>query len=136
MTWSQRIQEVDERQANVLIDDRFSSQAPIEALPRLAWFGVYARLDPGDAFWHPDETETLDSIESDLIDLCETFGRGWVVYVLRIDTRGIREYYFYNGKDATLENVLPSLQEAHPNYKIEFDEKYDADWETYFRFLA
>jgi len=121
--------------ASVLIDDRFRETAPVAELPWLAWFGVYCRLDPGGGFWHPDETEVLDLIESELIGLCETFGRGWVVYSMRIDTPGIREYYLYRGEHAALENALPSLQKAHPEYRIEFDEKYDSDWERYTTYL-
>ena len=66
-------------------------------LPRLAWFGVYCQRAPGVGFWDPEETDSLDALERDLIRLCEQFGQGWAVYVLRIATSGIREYYVYMG---------------------------------------
>jgi hypothetical protein len=119
----------------VPIDDRFHGSLPVRELPRLAWFGVYCRQDPGGGFWHPGETESLDTIEQDLIRLCEQFGRGWAVYVMRIDTRGIREYYLYCGARAALAQALPSLRAAHPDYRIEFEETTDAEWSRYRTFL-
>jgi hypothetical protein len=135
MSWSHRTTQIESRPAGVLIDDRFRRSLPVRELPRLAWFGVYCRHDPGGSFWHPDETERLDTIEQDLAQLCDLFGRGWAVYVMRVDTRGIREYYFYCGKSAALAQALPSLQTAHPDYRIEFEETTDADWSRYRAFL-
>ena len=135
VTWAVRQIDISGKRASLLIEDGFRDSAPVAELPWLTWFGVYCRLDPEGAYLHPEETEALDRIESDLIGLCDVFGHGWVVYVLRIDTPGIREYYLYRGKHAALENVLPSLKNAHPDYKIEFDEKYDADWERYLGFV-
>lgn len=58
------------------------------------------------------------------------------VYVMRIDTRGIREYYFYFGGSAALTHVLPSLRSAHPDYRIEFEETADPGWNRYKTFLS
>lgn len=135
MPWLQRTTEIEKRPAGVLIDDRFRGSLPVRELPRLAWFGVHCRRDPGSSFWHPDETAALDAIEQDLIRLCEQFGRGWAVYVMRIDTRGIREYYLYCGGSAALAHVLPSLHAAHSDYRIEFEETADAEWSRYRAFL-
>jgi hypothetical protein len=135
MPWSHRTTHIQGRPAGVLLDDRFRAALPVRELPRLAWFGVYCRHEPGGGFWNPDETASLDSIEQDLIGLCSRFGDGWAVYVMRIDTRGIREYYFYCGGSAALAQALQSLRAAHPDYRIEFDETTDADWSRYRTFL-
>ena len=135
MPWSHRTTEIEKRPAGVLIDDRFRGSFPIRELPRLAWFGVYCRQDPAGSFWHPDERATLDAIEQDLLRLCGKFGRGWAVYVMRIDTPGIREYYLYCGEGAALAQVLPDLRAAHPEYRIEFEETTDAEWNRYRAFL-
>jgi hypothetical protein len=135
MSWSQRTTEIENRPAQILIDERFRSSAPVGELSRLCWFGVYCRRDPGGSFWHPDETSSLDEVERDLIRLCEQFGRGWAVYFMRVDTRGIREYYIYAGTSAGIEAVLPSLKAAHPDYRIEFAETPDASWTRYQTFL-
>lgn len=135
MAWSHRTTQIDSRPAQVLIDERFQSQAPVHELPRLTWFGVYCCSDPGGGFWHPDETAALDAVEDDLIRLCDQFGRGWVVYVMRIATRGIREYYFYSDQTADLAAAAESLRAAHSEYRIEFDQTLDAEWERYRTFL-
>lgn len=135
MPWSQRTIQIEGRLAGVLFDDQFRAALPVRELPRLAWFGVYCRQDAGGSFWHPDETERLDTIERDLIRLCEQFGHGWAVYVMRIDTRGIREYYLYCGRNAALAQALPSLRAAHADYRIDFEETADAEWSRYRAFL-
>jgi hypothetical protein len=131
MSWSHRQTQIDKRPAQVLIDDRFRSSTPVRQLPRLAWFGVYCRQDVSDGFWHPDETASLDAIEQDLIRLCGQLGNGWAVYVMRIDTRGVREYYFYFDGNAELGQVPAGLRAAHPNYRIDYDEMADAEWSRY-----
>ena len=135
MAWSHRTTEVESRSAQVLIDDRFRDNAPVRELPRLFWVGVYCCNDPGTSFWHPDETGALDAIEDDLIRLSDQFGRGWAVYVMRIDTHGIREYYFYAGDAAELPAAVTAVRAAHPAYRIEVDQKPDPEWERYQTFL-
>ena len=136
MPWSQHVTRLDERPVLILIDEGYWSRAPIPELPRLAWFAVYTRHDPGGAFWHPDETGSLNAVENDLIQLCGLFGRGWAVYVLRIASRGIREYFVYCGDKSELASVLPSLRAAHPQYRIEYDEMMDEEWKRYTSCLA
>jgi len=131
MSWSHRVTQLDGRPAQIFIDDGYRGRAPVPELPRLTWFGVYTRLDPGGAFWHPDETARLNALENDLIRLCGQFGRGWAVYVLRIATRGIREYFVYCGATNNLEVVLPSLKAAYPEYRLEYDEMMDEEWKRY-----
>ena len=123
--------EIDGRPAQILIDEGFRNRAPVRELPRLGWFGVYALRDPGSAFWDPEETASLDAIESDLIRLCDLFGEAGPVYVLNIAIRGIREYFVYFGRDSELSPVLPSLKAAHPDYRIEYEERIDATWSRY-----
>jgi Family of unknown function (DUF695) len=135
MAWLHRTTEIQNRSAQVLIDDRFQDSAPMRELPRLIWVGVYCRNEPGASFWHPDETAALDAVEDDLIRQCEQFGGGWAVYVMRIDTRGIREHYFYAGDAADLPAAVTALQAAHPEYRIEVDQKVDPEWDRYQTFL-
>ena len=135
MPWNHYQTLIDKRPAQVLIDERFRSGAPISQLPRLAWFAVYCRQESGGGFWHPDEAATLDAIERDLIRFCEQYGNGWAVYVMRLDTHGIREYYFYCGASAALGQVPAHMRAAHPDYRIEYDEITDTDWNRYKTYL-
>ena len=69
MPWTQRIGEIEGRPAQIVVDDRFKSSAPVRELSRLAWFGVHCQHTPGAAFWNPEETMSLDAVENDLIRL-------------------------------------------------------------------
>jgi hypothetical protein len=131
MPWAHRVTKINGRPAQILIDEGFRARAPIRELPQLAWFGVYARCDPGTAFWDPEESASLDALEDDLIRLCGQFGRGWAVYVLRIATPGVREYFVYFGSGARMDAVLPSLRAAHPGYRVEYEERVDVSWQRY-----
>jgi len=127
---------IEGRQAQVLIDEEFRAAAPLLELPGLTWFAVYCQQDPGSAFWDPDENDTLDDLEDTLLELCQEFGHGWAVYVCRLATRGIREYYVYHGQGAELEKVLPILREAYPAYRLEYDVTSDPKWKRYASLLS
>ncbi len=135
MPWHYYTTTLEGRRVGVQLDDSFAASPPSEALPNLGWFGVYCRLDPGSAYWHPDETPELDAIEGNLIRLCELVGSGYAVYVRRLDTHGIREYYIYFGASADLAGVLPRLQLLHPGYRLEYEAQADPGWGHYRRWL-
>ena len=119
-----------------MFDDRFASAQLLEQLPHLAWFGVFAAKPAGGGFWDPAETLQLNAIEDDLLRLCDEHGRGWVAYVRRLDTPGIREYYFYFGEHAEMEKVLPALKAAHPTYRLEWSRIDDLKWAQYAKWLG
>jgi hypothetical protein len=131
MAWTHYECSISGKPALILVDQSFSSKGPIKELPQLSWFGVYCLNSSGASSWDPDETETLNRIEDDLIKLCGAFGRGWVVYVLRIATPGIREYYLYHSDLAELEKAFRSLMSIYPDYRIEFETTTDSAWEQY-----
>jgi hypothetical protein len=119
------------RPAQILINDHFRSSAPIRELPNLAWFGVYCRRPVTTSFWDSNEAVALDALEDKLIQLCDQYGKGWAAYVMRIATRGIREYFIYFGDAAKIGDVLSILRAAHPEYRIEYDMTNDAAWKRY-----
>ena len=135
MTWKQINCEINDRPALVLVERRFKEQAPLKELQCISWFCVYCNQKPGSAFWSPDETETLDEIEDDLLRLCESFGHGWLVYVLRLAMPGVREYYFYHSDTAEIKKVIAALKVAHPSYRIEADTKNDPEWSEYQKYI-
>ena len=53
------------------------------------------------------------------------------VYVLRIATAGIREYYLYHSDMAEIKKAFDALKSAHPSYRIEVVTKNDPDWNEY-----
>jgi len=135
MAWIHYACELKGNRAQILIDDRFRSTAPVTKLPKVAWFGIYCRQSPDGAFWHPDEGPDLDAIEGSLVSLCQEYGNGLAVYVVRIATQGIREYFIYYGEGATLAEVVPRLKNLHIDYRIEHDVIADANWQRYVSLL-
>jgi hypothetical protein len=136
MTWKTYTCQVSNRPAMVLVDDRFANQAPLSQLPYLSWFGVYCSPPIGNGLWNPAESDCLDEIEDDLIKLCGAFGHGWVVYVLRIATPGIREYYLYQSGAAELDKAFLALKANHHEYRIEIDRLNDPDWRQYKKYVS
>ncbi len=136
MSWQQYTCEISGKPAQVLIDRRFEKQAPIIELPRLSWFGIYCKEPHGSGFWNPNETTALDEIEKDLLQVCETFGHGWVVYLLRIATPGLREYYLYHSDAAEIKKAFDALKRAHPTYRIEMDTTDDPQWNEYRKYAS
>src|SRR5581483_4040338 len=128
MTWRAKSLSIDGRPAHVLLDDKFAPAPPCEQLPHLAWFGVYCIRDPGSAFWDPAEGPRLDAVEDDLIRLAATHGNGQAVYVQRLDTRGLREYYVYFGDATHIDRVLLELKTMHPEYRMDYDQIDDLKW--------
>lgn len=135
MTWTVHQRDVEGRQAQILIDDHFLSQAPIKELDNLSGFSVYCRQQPLNTLWHPDESDTLDIIEDRLLSLCEKYSHGWSVYALRMATYGVREYYFYHSEQAQLSQAYAELQRLTPDYRIEFATVRDPGWVEYRKYL-
>jgi hypothetical protein len=123
MAWNHYQFETQGKPASALLDTRFAEQPPSEQLPNVAWFG--------GRWWQRSEQPKLEAIEGDLIRLWGAFGNGWAVYVRRLETPGLREYYVYFGGNAELQKVVPSLQSLHAGYRIEFESRSDPDWSHY-----
>ena len=131
MTWTVYQREVEGKTAQILIDDYFAAHAPVKDLVMLSGFSLYCRQEPVNTLWHPDEGDTLDIIEERLINLCEKYAHGWSVYVMRMATFGVREYYFYHSPDAELNRAYAELLELTPGYRIDFATVPDAEWTQY-----
>jgi hypothetical protein len=135
MTWQLFDIEILGNQAQVLLDDQYVADNPGAELPNIAWFGVWCQQDTGGHYWNPEETDKLNQIEQQLLDLAGQYGNGWAVYVRRVISAGKREYFFYFGEDASLVNVLAELKMLYPEYRIEYDVKPDLDWSHYSSWL-
>src|SRR5688500_1722724 len=114
VSWTHYECEIKERPALVLVDKRFVGCEPPSDLPKLFWLCVYMRLPPGGSFWDPDETDVLDKLEDDFIDLLSDNARGQAAYVLRVATPGLREYYVYHSTAVNLASTHAGLCKAYP----------------------
>ena len=135
MSWLHYETTLAGHRASVLFDNRFASSSPPD-LSELGWLGVHTRLEPGAAYWNPEETDALDTIEADLLRLCEQVSGGHAVYLRRVASYRIREYYIYFRAGLDLTPLAPRLQVLHPGYHVEFEHKADAPWAHYSSWLA
>ena len=136
MAWKLYTCDISGKSAQVLVDRGYEKKAPIIELSHLSWFGIYCNEAPGNSFWNPIETEALNEIEDDFLKICEAFGHGRVVYVLRIATAGIRAYYIYHSDKAEIIQVFESLKAVHPTYRIEMDTMDDPEWNGYRKYVS
>ena len=136
MAWKQYQCEISGKAALVLVDDRFAQDSPVKGLPLLSWVGIYCNRPPGGAFWDPEETVDLNRMEDELVKLSDAFGYGWAVYLLRIATPGVREYFIYHADQAELSKAFSALKATYPNYRVEFETTTDMAWEQYGRYVS
>ncbi|MFZ2956964.1 MAG: DUF695 domain-containing protein [Candidatus Ozemobacteraceae bacterium] len=136
MTWKHYQCTIKDNLASVLIDQQFQEHYPLKELPQLFWVGIYCDLASDGAFWNPEETQALDEIEKHLLMLGQSFGNGWMVFLFRIATPGIREYYFYYGDGAEVQKIVPALMNFHPKYRIESGFRLDTDWVEYRKYIS
>ncbi len=119
-----------------MFDSSYRGRVPVKELPFLLWFGVCCKNPPQGALWDPNETESLDKLEDDLLATVERWKPGWAAYPLRIATPGLREYYIYVNDETSLQSIIDEVRAQYPNYRIEADAKLDKSWETYSTFVA
>lgn len=137
MPWGQKEIQVSNRVANLLLDSRFCDKAPIKELPQIHWFGVWCqRPAPNGRFVAADEEQTLLQLERKLIEVAGRISNGWAVYVMRIMSQGLLEFYLYARDSSTLNGVTDELKKIFPNYRIEHDSQNDSDWAEYSKYYA
>ncbi len=123
---------IDGKKAQVLLDTQFRDQPlPSAQLPNLMWIGVWNQMDPCGALWHPDEAKRLEQLEASLMAALEKYGNGWAVYIRRVATEGVREYYVYYGDAAKVSRAAVVFKEANPAYRIEAEFRPDPTWSGY-----
>ncbi len=57
------------------------------------------------------------------------------MYVLRISTAGIHEYYLYHSDKAELDKIFLALYANYPKYRIEFVKINASEWKVYKKYL-
>lgn len=132
MPWHRKEIRIANRRAELLIDSRFRDQAPISDLPEIFWIGVWCRLPVSRERFVPLEEEpTLLTLERKLIGIAGRKSNGWAVYLMRVLSHGLLEYYFYARDGSTLAGVADELKQSFPDYRLEQESKPDADWVEY-----
>jgi hypothetical protein len=59
-----------------------------------------------------------------------------VVYVIRIATPDIPDYYLYHADQAELSKAFSALKATYPNRRVEFEATDDIAWEQYGKYVS
>ncbi len=140
MTWRTYETEIEVEgrpsRARVKVDDGLLADAPITGVTRRMRVRVHNTLPAGDGYWAPEEEQALADVDGSLLKMTSDLGHGWAVYVLRICTPGIRDYYFHLFEHAHIGALQSLLGETHPSYTFEVTVSDDPGWELYRRYAA
>ena len=132
MAWQRKDGRIARRRAEILIDLRFRDTAPVRDLPMLHWLGVWCRQPvQRERFVPAAEQATVLRIERKLKTLARKASNGWAVYVMRIVSEGLVQYFFYARGAGALDGVSAELRKSFPRYRFEHDSEPDAEWVEY-----
>lgn len=137
MTWQEASIKLNDRDVYAVLDAHFSDMAPIIELPCLNWLGLWP---PKPVSSEANDSKKDDSwfleVEPHILEIASTISDGWAVYVARLVTRGVTEYYFYTKDESTLASLVPELRKHFPQHRMEHERKSDQTWSEYFKFQA
>lgn len=123
---------VDDEPASIFVDLGIQSEAPIGALPYMAYVRLRMCQPRDNGLSSNEEFKTLGEIEDAMTGkLCGSE----VAYVGRNTSGGCRDFYFYvcepNSWEGRVDNALLNYQQ----YQYETGTREDAEWSTYLNFL-
>ena len=124
---------VDSEPASILLDLGLAQNAPIESQPYMAYVRVQMRSPRPDGLSSNEEYEDLVAVESSLEEAFT--GNLGTTYAGRNTSSGKRDFYFYTGDPAAFALLVEKAMADHPDYRFEFGNRLDRNWDVYFNFL-
>jgi len=123
---------VDSKPASIFVDLGLHADAPIAALPYMAYVRLYMNQPRTDGLSSQDEFNTLVNIEDAIgANLCG----GGVGYVGRNTSDGCRDFYFYVSHPEKWQDGVDRVLSQFGGYKYEIGTREDSGWSTYLNFL-
>jgi len=129
MAWTHYVNDAGSKL--VLFNQGLLGKKDVRVLGQLTRVRVGCRLDPGTAFWHPDEAQALDSLEDALISALDRWGRGWAIYACRVAQRGWREYLIYHSGAADIARAVADVASSFQDYSLRADTGSDPEWKAF-----
>lgn len=99
-----------------------------EALDTLCWVFIKLKIERDDGLSHDDEFEDLGAYEDELVSAIDS---SKTVYIGRITTQGMRQFYFYSSDVSLFEKQVTSSAGRSPNYLYQIGNKFDPNWDQY-----
>jgi hypothetical protein len=130
--WDFYLLRVDGEPASIFVNLGIQADAPLQALPHMAYVRLYMNQARPDGLSSSEEFETLVAMEKSMEEiLC---GES-VCYVGRNTSGGCRDFYFYVSSPADWPEQVARALSACGDYKYETGSREDADWSVYLNFL-
>jgi len=131
--WDFYFLRVDDKPASIFVDLGIASEAPIEALPFMAYVRLYMQHPRPDGLSSQEEFDALTSVERAIQrDLA---GDGGILYVGRKTGDGVRDFYFYTAQSRDWDSRVKTLMGRFAAYEFDCGCRVDSEWQTYFEFL-
>ena len=124
--------QVDDQPASIYVDLGLETQAPLPALPFMAYVRLRMNEPRADGLSSQEEFETLRRIESVLES--ELSGEE-VRYVGRNTSSGCRDFYFYLAQPLLWHENVARVLSSFPDYEFQTGSRDDAAWTVYANFL-
>ena len=123
---------VDGEPASIFVDLGIEADAPIPALPHMAYVRLFMDQPRSDGLSSSEEFDTLVAIEKSME---ETLCGESVGYVGRNTSGGCRDFYFYVSSPANWSERVAQVLSSYGEYKYETGSREDAEWSVYLNFL-
>src|SRR5882672_6277035 len=131
--WDFNFLRVDDKPASIFVDLGIAREAPIEALPVMAYIRVYMKNPRSDGLSSQEEFDALRSIEDAIKDVLTDGDK--TLYVGRNTSDGVRDFYFYTTQAQEWDGRAKALMASFSAYEFDSGCRGDPEWKTYFAFL-
>jgi uncharacterized protein (TIGR01619 family) len=132
-TWDFYPCRVDDKPASIFVDLGIARDAPMRALPHMAYLRVHMSAPRPDGLSSQAEFAALTALEDRLSAALSD--ERTTVYVGRNTSNGVRDFYFYTSRPDDWESRVAALMRSSADYRFDCGVREDAEWQTYFRFL-
>lgn len=130
--WDFYFLRVNDVLASIYVDLGIQANAPVAALPHLAYIRLHLNLPRDDGLSSQAEYKQLIAIEDALeAALCSSE----VGYVGRCTSAGSRDFYFYISSPDSWSSHVDRAMSTFPAYQYQVITEPDAGWTTYTEFL-
>lgn len=131
--WDFYFLRVDDKPASIFVDLGIALEAPIAALPYLAYLRLYMKAPRPDGLSSREEFDALIAIEDAIKAVL--VGTAGTRYVGRNTSDGVRDFYFYAARAEGWDSCARAVMTPFAAYEFESGCRSDPEWKTYFEFL-
>ena len=126
--WNYYQTNIDGEIASVFLDLNVKIENEYLIYNNLCWLFIKLRLDQKDGLSHQDEFDQLCAHEDDIINEID---KSEDLYVGRITTQGMRQFYFYTSNLSKFDVKIRNVVSKHKDYLFQINNKLDSEWNQY-----